>query len=70
LFARKIRTAQLAQANYILVVGDKEMENSTVHVRTRDGNDVGALTMAALETRFAADSIPLGMASSAVPASS
>lgn len=33
---KKIRNAQLANVNYILVVGDKEIENDTVNVRTRD----------------------------------
>jgi threonyl-tRNA synthetase len=33
---KKVRNAQLAQINYILVVGDKEIENETVNVRTRD----------------------------------
>ncbi|MBI2147903.1 threonine--tRNA ligase [Candidatus Woesearchaeota archaeon] len=33
---RKVREAQLQQANYILVVGDKEVENKTANVRTRD----------------------------------
>jgi hypothetical protein len=29
--------AQLAQYNYILVVGDSEVAGNTVNVRTRDG---------------------------------
>lgn len=33
---RKIRNAQLAQFNFILVVGPKEAQNGTVNVRTRD----------------------------------
>jgi len=33
---KKVRDAQLANINYILVIGDKETENSTVNVRTRD----------------------------------
>ena len=33
---KKVREAQLQQYNYILVVGDREMENKTVNVRTRD----------------------------------
>ncbi|CAI8006495.1 Threonine--tRNA ligase 1, cytoplasmic [Geodia barretti] len=35
-FNKKIRNAQLSQWNYILVVGEKEMTNKTVNVRTRD----------------------------------
>lgn len=33
---RKIREAQLSHVNYILVIGDKELTNGTVNVRTRD----------------------------------
>ncbi|XP_050530228.1 threonine--tRNA ligase 1, cytoplasmic isoform X2 [Daktulosphaira vitifoliae] len=33
---KKIRNAQLAQYNFILVVGEKERSGSTVNVRTRD----------------------------------
>ena len=33
---KKIRDAQLAQINYILVVGEKEAADSTVNIRTRD----------------------------------
>lgn len=38
---KKIRNAQIQQINYILVVGDKEVENQTVNVRTRDGEIQG-----------------------------
>ncbi len=33
---KKVRDAQIEQFNYILVVGDKEEQNKTVNVRTRD----------------------------------
>jgi len=33
---KKVRNAQLRQINYILVVGDQEVTNKTVNVRTRD----------------------------------
>lgn len=33
---KKVRNAQLAQINYILTVGDQELEHETVAVRTRD----------------------------------
>ncbi|MDF2577196.1 MAG: threonyl-tRNA synthetase [Chlamydiales bacterium] len=33
---KKVRTAQLEQINYILTVGDKELESGTVSLRTRD----------------------------------
>lgn len=38
---KKIREAQLENVNYILVVGDKEIENNTVNVRTRAGEVLG-----------------------------
>ncbi|KAF2070642.1 hypothetical protein CYY_008036 [Polysphondylium violaceum] len=34
--SNKVRQAQVAQYNYILVVGQEEMEKNTVNVRTRD----------------------------------
>lgn len=33
---KRIRNAQVAQFNFILVIGAKEMSNGTVNVRTRD----------------------------------
>lgn len=34
--SKKVRTAQMEQVNYILTIGDKEMENNTLNLRTRD----------------------------------
>lgn len=42
---KKIRNAQLAQFNYILVVGDKERQSQTVNVRTRDNKIHGEVTI-------------------------
>ncbi|MBR9692301.1 threonine--tRNA ligase [Candidatus Woesearchaeota archaeon] len=39
---KKVRDAQLGQVNYILVVGDKELAEGTVNVRTRDNKVHGA----------------------------
>ena len=39
----KIRDAQLAKIPYMLIVGDKEVENNTVSVRLRNGEDLGSL---------------------------
>jgi threonyl-tRNA synthetase len=39
---KKIREAEISKVNYILVVGDKEMESKTVNVRTRDNKVLGA----------------------------
>jgi threonyl-tRNA synthetase len=38
----KIREAQLQKIPYMLVAGDREVENSTVSVRERSGGDKGA----------------------------
>ena len=43
----KIREAQLQKIPYMLVVGDRDMENGTVSVRTRTGEDLGAMSMEA-----------------------
>jgi threonyl-tRNA synthetase len=37
---------------YLLVVGDREMESGEVAVRTRDGQDEGALTISALQDKL------------------
>ena len=42
----KIREAQMQKIPYMLVVGDRDMENGTVSVRTRKGEDLGAMTLA------------------------
>ncbi len=39
----KIREAQMQKIPYMLVVGDREAENGTVSVRTRAGEDMGAM---------------------------
>ncbi len=41
----KIREAQMQKIPYMLVVGDKERENGTVAVRTRSGEDLGAMSL-------------------------
>ena len=42
----KIREAQMQKIPYMLVVGDKEAEAGTVAVRTRTGEDLGAMPLA------------------------
>ena len=41
----KIREAQLQKVPYMLVVGDRDVENGTVSVRHRSGEDLGALSL-------------------------
>ena len=51
----KIREAQMQKIPYMLVVGDRDMENGTVSVRTRKGDDLGAMTMEAFLTKCQAE---------------
>ena len=43
---KKIREATLEKIPYMLVVGDRDMEAGTVSVRTRAGEDLGAMSLA------------------------
>jgi threonyl-tRNA synthetase len=43
----KIREHTLQKLPYLLVVGDKEVENSTLSVRTRKGDDLGSMSIEA-----------------------
>ena len=42
---KKIREATLEKIPFMLLVGDRDMENCTVSVRTRKGEDLGAMTL-------------------------
>ena len=44
---KKIREATLMKIPYMLVVGDRDIENKTVSVRTRAGEDLGAMSLEA-----------------------
>ena len=48
----KIREAQMKKVPYMLVIGDKEAEAGTVAVRTRGGQDLGAMTMEAFKEKI------------------
>ena len=41
----KIRSAQLEKVPYMLLAGDKDIENNTVSLRTRSGGDKGAMSL-------------------------
>ncbi len=41
----KIREHTLQRIPYLLIIGDKEQENNTISVRTREGNDLGTKTI-------------------------
>ena len=51
----KIREAQMQKIPYMLVVGDRDMENGTVSVRTRKGDDLGAMTLDAFMAKCQAE---------------
>ena len=42
---KKIREATLEKVPYMLVMGDRDVENGTVSVRTRGGEDLGAMPL-------------------------
>lgn len=45
--SKKVREAQLLQVNYMLTVGDQEVENATINLRTRDNVVHGELKLPA-----------------------
>jgi len=55
---RKIRDNSLLRLPYQLIVGDKEKEAGLVAVRSRSGEDLGQMTVAALIERLRSELIP------------
>ncbi|MEJ2652407.1 MAG: threonine--tRNA ligase [Gammaproteobacteria bacterium] len=51
----KIREHTLQRVPYLLVLGDREMNEQTMAVRTRSGKDLGSMTVNAFQERLAAD---------------
>ena len=49
----KIRNAQLEKVPYMIILGDKDIENKTVSVRHRSGEDLGAISMEQFESILA-----------------
>jgi threonyl-tRNA synthetase len=56
----KIREHTLQRVPYLLVVGDREEQERAVAVRTRGGEDLGSMPLAAFAERLAADVARLG----------
>ena len=48
----KIREAQMQKTPYMLVIGDREAESGAVAVRTRSGDDLGAMPLDAFIERI------------------
>lgn len=51
----KIREHTIQKTPYLLVAGDREMENGEVSVRTRDGQDLGVMSIDAFAVHLQAD---------------
>ena len=49
---KKIREAQLEKTPYMLVVGDRDMENGTVSPRHRAAGDLGAMSLADFQAKL------------------
>jgi threonyl-tRNA synthetase len=58
----KIREHSLQKLPYQLVVGDKEKQANTVAVRTRGGEDLGAMTLSDFIARLQTEAVALGTA--------
>jgi threonyl-tRNA synthetase len=57
----KIREHTLHRVPYMLVIGDREVENRTVAVRTRGGEDLGTMSMEAFAERLTAENASRGL---------
>ena len=51
-FQKKVRTAQVSQYNFQLVVGKNEVENGTVNIRTRDNKVEGEMKVDEMVEKF------------------
>lgn len=56
----KIREHTLMKVPYLLVIGDKEMENNTVAVRTRTGENLGVMSIEEFKERLDSDVLKRG----------
>ena len=50
----KIREHTIQRVPYMLVIGDRELENQSVAVRSRDGKDLGSMKINDIAARLAA----------------
>ena len=51
----KIREHTMARVPYLLVIGDREVENGTVAVRSRSGEDLGSMAVEKFAEHLAED---------------
>ncbi|HEX2732490.1 MAG TPA: threonine--tRNA ligase [Polyangiaceae bacterium] len=54
----KIRQASLNKVPYVIVVGEKELESGNINVRSRQGGELGAMSIAAFLDSIAAERVP------------
>lgn len=57
----KIREHTLKRVPYLLVVGDREMEQETVSVRSRAGQDLGSMSLETFRQRLEQESRPVAL---------
>jgi threonyl-tRNA synthetase len=48
----KIREHSMQRVPYLIIIGDKELENQTITLRTQKGDDLGSLSLSELVERF------------------
>jgi threonyl-tRNA synthetase len=53
--SKKVRNAQLAQINYMLTIGDSEVENRTLNLRTRDNVVHGEIELSGFLDKISAE---------------
>ncbi len=56
---KKIRDAQMEKVPYMLIIGDKEIQNGTVSVRDRKEGDIGSMSIEGLKSRFEEEFDPM-----------
>jgi threonyl-tRNA synthetase len=54
-FSKKIRDAQIEQYNYILVVGEKELKEDVINIRSRDKHIEGSMPLTNFIDKVALD---------------
>lgn len=54
---KKIRNSQINQTSYTLIVGAQEVESNTIHLRNREGQQLGSFTLEELLVRFKQEEI-------------
>lgn len=62
--SKKIRTAQVEQVNYMLTIGDQEIEHQTISVRTRDNVVHGEMPLEIFLDKIIAEKIHRSLTSS------